>query len=94
LTSGLTLERPDSNRKDHSAEELASFCHGEKGGENMKKLGKNINPSKETVEAYCVCTSPSDWCYANCFGNSAAQSYANQYAYARNIYTPSAAGLS
>ncbi len=59
----------------------------------MKKLGKITNPVKETVEAYCVCTSPEAWCLANCYGNSAAQSYANQYAYWHYIYTPSAAGL-
>jgi putative bacteriocin precursor len=47
----------------------------------MRKLGKNVKPVKETVEAYWECTNPSAWCYANCNGNSAAQSYANQYAY-------------
>jgi len=59
----------------------------------MKKLGKSINPVKETVEAYCACTVAETWCYANCGGNSSAQYYAYQYGYWRHYYTPSAAGL-
>jgi putative bacteriocin precursor len=46
----------------------------------MRKLGKNVNPVKETVEAYWECTGAEAWCYANCYGDSVGQSYARQYA--------------
>jgi putative bacteriocin precursor len=39
----------------------------------MRKLGKNTNPAKETVEAYCsACT-----CDYECYDNSAARMYAS-----------------
>ncbi len=40
----------------------------------MKKLGKNINPTKETVEAYNSCLPYCD-CDSGCGGNSTPATY-------------------
>jgi putative bacteriocin precursor len=45
----------------------------------MRKLGKNVKPVKETVEAYYPACPGDVWCYANCKGESSWQSYAYQY---------------
>ncbi|HEX2925347.1 MAG TPA: hypothetical protein VHP38_03680 [Ruminiclostridium sp.] len=54
----------------------------------MRKLGKNVNPVKETVEANWQCYNSEAWCTANCYGNSTARSYASQYAYWNGFNTP------
>ncbi|RCX15471.1 putative bacteriocin precursor [Anaerobacterium chartisolvens] len=43
----------------------------------MKKLGKNIKPTKETVEAYsCSCSATCSGCPCACGGNGTASYYA------------------
>lgn len=79
------LLRGYQDYKQPKAEEFRELLPGQKnkGGENMRKLGKKLNQVERSVEAYTSCGCG---CYCNEEPNYSYGTYMSQYTYTLAYY--------